>query len=152
MKKYNQIYKIISICYFTLHSLLLAYIVVVGFLPFREGELFYESYDLLSILLVLLPLLLAAVAAFFTIKKPLLSIVAAVLTFASFVLLILPVAVEEVVVGLMSIYNTTMHEYQIGCTLMSSASFVYYIDIAFVIYSIVTVIIRRVSKRVNLGR
>lgn len=150
MKKYNQIYKIVSIGYFTLHCLLLAFIVAVGFLPFCEGETIYQSYGAWqTVLFILLPLLLAGVAAFFAIKKPLLSIVAAVLTFASFIMLFLPVATEAMVVGLMSMYNMPMSVYQTGYTLMSYASYEFYIDIIFVIYSIVTVIIRAVSKRIK---
>ena len=100
--------------------------------------------------LILLVLVASCVCAFFAIKKPAISILMLVSTFAFFLIIALPYSIEAAVVGFSSPWiGGSVGSYQIGFSLMGYGSYLIYTDIAFTIYAIVTALLRR-SQWCNL--
>lgn len=151
--KNEKIYRIVSNISFIIHSCVFVFVIIVSFLPYNEGKNFYQVFsgffgEVLSPvqpIFMLIVLFSGCVFSFFAIKKPLLSIIAAVLTFLFFFAEALPIVVEAILVSLFSRLSgeTDISAYQIGYKLMNTASFIIYFDFAFVLYSIITLIYRK---------
>ena len=151
MIKNDKIYCIAGICSFLLHICVFVFVMVVGFLPFREGQNFYECFigffgETLSAIqpyLVMAILFLSGVMAFFAIKQPLCSCAVLVCSLSFFVIAVFPYSIEGMIVGLASPWiGVNMATYKISFELIDAASYIVYFDIAFWIYSVITLIIR----------
>lgn len=153
MIKNDKIYRIISVCGFVLHVCIFAFVLMVGFLPYYEKCNFYDCFigffgDRLSSLqpyLVMMPLLLSCVGGFCAIRRPLFSFVIVLCSTSFFVIATLPYSVEAMVVGFMSPWvHGNMSTYGVGFDLIVAASYVVYFDIAFAVYSVITLFIKQV--------
>lgn len=151
MLVYDKIYKIISFINFLIHILLCVFIIIVGFLPFRETQNFYEVFtgffgEELSELhpYFILSILFSACAfAFFAIKRPLFSILTLILSFFCFVIIEFPYSFEAAFVEFTSKWiASSMSNYGIGFTLIGYASYVIYFEFAFAMYSLAIWLIR----------
>ena len=151
MSKNDKIYQIVSICGFLLHIFVFVFVLIVGFLPFCEKRNFYEYFigffgNSLSIYqphFMMVILLLSCAGALLVIKYPLVSFFVPVCSLCFFAIAIFPHSVEAMIVGLSSPWiGGTMSTYGIGFHLISAASYIVYFDIAFFIYSIITLFIR----------
>ncbi len=151
MIKNDKIYRIASICSFLLHICVFVFVTFVGSLPFREGQNFYECFigffgETLSTIqpyLVMAILFLSCVAAFFAIKWPLFSIFVWGGSLTFFVVATLPYSIEAMIVGFASPWiGGSMATYKIGFELMGAVSYIVYFDMAFLVYSVITLIIR----------
>jgi len=152
MSKCDKIYRIISVINFLLFICLFVFVTHVGFLPFREEQNFYECFtgffgETLSTIqpyLVMAILFLSCIMAFFAIKRPLFSSFIWVCSLAFFVIATLPYAIEAMIVGLASPWiGGSMATYKIGFELINAVSRILYFDIAFLIYSAITLIFWR---------
>ena len=151
MIKNDKVYHVASICNFCLHICLFVIVTLVGFLPFREEQNFYECFigffgkklSAFQPYFVMVILFLSCVMSFFAIKRPIFSffVLGCCLTF--FVIAILPYSIEAMIVGFSSPWiGGSMSAYKIGFKLISAISYVVYFDLAFLIYSVITLIIR----------
>ncbi len=157
MTKLDKAYRIVSIVYFAVHSLLFVFVAAVGFLPFHENKNYYEAFsgffgDVLPKahpILILMLLFFSCICAFLTIKKPHLSMLTAILTFSFFLLVFLLAAFEAAFVSLFSRFGEiNMSTYHIGFNLMSHAADVTtYLDPVFIIYAFVTTVIQDKRKQ-----
>lgn len=94
MRPWDKIYKFASITYFIIHILVFIFVIIIGSLPFREGENFYQvftgyfgsTFPVIHPYVLLLVLLLSGICAFFTIRQPEASFTVAILSFAFFML------------------------------------------------------------------
>ncbi len=149
MKRYNSVYRYIGMANAALHTLLVVFLVIVGFLPFHEQRNFYQAFGgvLTSFGYLLMPLA-AAVFAVLAVKRPLWSLVTTFFASLFFFSVIFPYTVEATIVGFSSPWiDSSMSLWQQGFTLMSGAANILFWGIAFVIYAIVTVIIRTVHRK-----
>ncbi len=151
MTKNDKIYRIVSIFGFILHIFVFVFVAVVGFLPFRNDETFYELLvgffgDTLSVIhpyLLMAILLLSCVMAYFAIKRPWVSLLILASTFLFFGIVFFPIAVEGAMLGFASTWLApTMPAYHNGLNLVNGASHIIYFDIAFVFYSLATSLLR----------
>jgi len=151
MTKNDKIYHITSVCAFVLHICVFVFVVVVGFLPYQENKNFYEIFSgyfgnvfsSFHPILMLAILLISCVFSYFTINRPHLSFWAGILSFVFFLLEVLPYSFEIAFVSLLSrVGEIGISTYQIGFKLISGAAYIIYFDIAFFVYSIITLFIR----------
>ncbi len=151
MIKNDKIYHIAGICNFLLHICLFVFVVIVGFLPFCERRNFYDCFigffgktlSTFQPYFVMAILFLSCVGAFFAIKRPLFSFLVVACSMSFFVIATLPYSIEAMIVGFASPWiSGSMSTYGIGFDLIVAASYVFYFDIAFFIYSIITLFIR----------
>lgn len=156
---YDEIYKIVSILNFLIHLLLCIFVVIVSFLPFRKSSNFYEAFTsffgktlgTLQPYLVLSLLILSCVGTFLAIKRPAFSIWLC-FSFAFFLIMVLPYSIEAMVFALSSPWidgpsiDSLTSSYGIGYTLMGYASHVGYLDLAFILYSFVTLFVRNTRE------
>ena len=140
MLKNDKIYRIISIISFYLHICIYIFVSVVGFLPFREKQNFYDCFvgffgNTLSIVqpyFVMAILLFSCVAAFFAIKRPSFSFFVLASSVAFFVIATLPYSIEAMIIGFASPWiGGSMATYKIGFDLICKISYTFYFDIAF---------------------
>lgn len=152
MIKSNKIYHIVSISNFILHICVFLFVTLVGFLPFRDDRNFYESFvgffsETLSTIqpYVLIGILfVSCVGAFLAVKRPLFSLLVLASTLVFFVCAILPYTIDAMVFGLFSSEMiASMSIYKIGFKLINRVSRIVCFDIAFFVYSVITLIIRR---------
>ena len=81
--------------------------------------------------------------AFLAIKRPLISFFVIVCSASFFVIATLPYSIEAMIIGFASPWiGGSMSAYGIGFDLIVAASYTVYFDIAFFIYSVVTLFIR----------
>ncbi len=155
MLKNDKIYRIVSIINFILHICVFMFVVVVGFLPFLENYNFYECFvgffgkalSTLQPYFLMTVLLLTCIFAFLAIKKPSFSILMLASTLSFFVTAIMPYAIEAMVVGFASPWvSASMSTYNIRFKLIGVASYIVYFDMAFLVYSIITLIIRGIRN------
>ena len=151
MVKNDKIYHIVSICNFLLHIWLFVFVVIVGFLPFCGNRNFYECFigvfgSTLSTVqpyFVMAILFLSCFGAFLTIKRPLFSFLTVACVMAFFVIATLPYSIEAMIIGFASPWiGGGMSTYGIGFDLIVAVSYIFYLDIAFLIYSVVTLFLR----------
>ncbi len=151
MTKNDRIYHIVSICSFVLHFCVFVFVLIVAFLPFCEKRNFYECFigffgsnlSTIQPYFLMAILLLSCVGAFFAIRQPLFSFMIIVCSVSFFVIAALPYSIEAMIVGFASPWiGGNMSTYGIGFDLIFAASDVFYFDIAFLIYSIITLVIR----------
>lgn len=155
MSKNEKIYHIVSIISLGLHIFVFIFVLIAGFLEYHENQNFYEYFigffgDNLSIYqpyFIMAILFLSCVTALLAIKYPPISFFTAVCTLAFFVIETFPYAFDSFFVEITSPYlGSTMPTYGIGFQLMEIASYIIYFDIAFFIYSIITLFIRLKNK------
>jgi len=135
------------------------FVVIVGFLPFRDNKNFYECFigffgDTFSTIqpyFLMSILFLSCVMSFFAIKRPLFSFIVLVCTFIFFLIYIIPYSIEIVMFGFTSPWiGGSMSTYQISFKLIGAVSHIVEFDIAFLLYSIITLIIRvRKNKQIK---
>ena len=151
MIKNDKIYHITSVCAFVLHICVFVFVVTVGFLPFCEKRNFYECFigffgqalNYFQPYFVTAILFISCMGAFFSIKRPLFSFLVVACTISFFVIATLPYSIEAMIVGFASPWiGGSMSTYGIGFDLIVDASYVFYFDIAFFVYSIITLFIR----------
>ena len=151
MSKNDKIYRIVSIIGLLLHIFVFVFVLIVGFLPFHENKNFYESFtgyfgENLSIYqpyFIMAIMFISCVPALLSIKYPPISFFTGVCTLFFFVIVVLPYTFEAAFVGLASPWiGAEMSTYGIGFELMGAASYIIYFDMAFFIYSIITLFIR----------
>ena len=151
MVKNEKIYKVASVVSFILHIFIFLFVVIVGFLPFCEKRNFYECFigffgnnlSTIQPYFVMTILFLSCVGAFLSIKRPLASFLVVACTISFFVIATLPYSIEAMIVGFASLWiSGSMSTYGIGFDLIVGASYVFYFDIAFFVYSIITLFIR----------
>ena len=151
MTKNDKIYHITSVCAFVLHICVFVFVVIVGFLPFCENRNFYDCFigffgqalNNVQPYFVMAILFLSCVGAFLSIKRPLASFLVVACTISFFVIATLPYSIEAMIVGFASPWiGGSMSTYGIGFDLIVGASYVFYFDIAFFVYSIITLFIR----------
>jgi len=89
--------------------------------------------------------------SFFAIKRPLFSFIVLVCTFIFFLIYIIPYSIEIVMFGFTSPWiGGSMSTYQISFKLIGAVSHIVEFDIAFLLYSIITLIIRvRKNKQIK---
>ena len=86
---------------------------------------------------------ISCVPALLAIKYPPISFFTGVCTLFFFLIVVLPYSFEAAFVGLASPWiGAEMSTYGIGFELMGAASYIIYFDMAFFIYSIMTILIR----------
>ena len=151
MVKNEKIYKVASVVSFILHIFIFLFVVIVGFLPFFQKVNFYECFvgffsDALSAwqpYFVLAILGFACLGAFLSIKHPLFSFLTLICVIWFFVIATLPITIEAMIVGFSSPWiGGSVSPSEIGFDLICKISYIVYFDLAFLIYSIVTFIIR----------
>ena len=119
MKKYNKVYKVISIINFALAVATFIYAFVASFLPYRNGVALVEGGNVFYFVTV--PLFVSGIFAFIAIKFPMFSVPMPILSFASFWFAIDPYLAELVYVGLSSKWiKSEMASYGIGFELLCS--------------------------------
>lgn len=157
MFKNDKIYRIVSVCGFLLHIFVFVFLVIIAFLPYREKQNFYECFtgffdESLSIIqpyIVMAILLFSFVMAFLAIKRPWISALTLILSLSFFVTATLPYSIEAMIIGFASPWiGGSMATYGIGFKLIVAVSYIVYFDIAFFIYSVITLFIR--AKRNTL--
>ena len=151
MIKNDKIYHIVSICSLVLHICVFVFVIIVAFLPFHEKRNFYESFigffgNSLSFIqpyFVMMILFLSCLGAVFAIKRPMFSFMTVVCSVSFFVIAVLPYSIEAMIVGFASPWiSGSMSIFGIGFDLIMAASYIFYFDIAFFIYSLITSFIR----------
>ncbi len=151
MTKNDKIYHIVSICSLVLHICVFVFVIIVAFLPFCEKRNFYECFigffgNTLSAVqpyFVMAILFLSCVGAFFSINRPLFSFFVVACTISFFVIATLPYSIEAMIIGFASPWiSGNMSTYGIGFDLIVATSYVFYFDISFLIYSIITLLIK----------
>lgn len=155
MTKNDKIYRIVSIGIFLLHICVFVFVVLIGFLPFKENENFYEVFNgffgerfaAIQPYFILAILLVSSILSYFTIKHPWLSLGVLICSFYSFLIVVIPIAVEIALVSFTSPWlGTSMSTYGIGFSLMNAASCIVNVDIVFLIYAMVTLVVRAKRK------
>ena len=151
MFKNDKIYRIVSVCNFLLHIFVFVFVVIIAFLPYREKQNFYECFvgffdERLSTIqpyIVMAILLLSCVMAFLVIKRPWLSMLILISSSSFFVIATLPYSIEAMIIGFASPWiGGSMATYGIGFKLIVAVSYIVYFDIAFFVYSVITLFIR----------
>ena len=151
MSKNDKIYRIVSIIGLLLHIFVFVFVLIVGFLPFHENKNFYECFtgyfgENLSIYqpyFIMAIMFISCVPALLAIKYPPISFFTGVCTLFFFAIVVLPYTFEAAFVGLASPWiGAEMSTYGIGFELMGAVSYIIYFDMAFFIYSIITILIR----------
>ena len=153
MTKNDKIYRIVSISAFIVHICLFVFVLIVGFLPYRTSQNFYEcivgfygttGLAAFSPYILMLILLLACLFAFLAVNhRPILLFWAAALSLTFFVGALLPYLFEAAFVGFVSPWiNGSMSEYGIGFKLLSGASYIIYFDIAVLAYLIIGLVVK----------
>lgn len=148
MIKSNKTYRIASICNFILHICVAVFVTVVGFLPFREGQNFYEciaSFFGIGFMPYLLMgiLVLCCVFAFLAIKNPLFSFLVLACSLAFFVNMIFPYSFEASLMSFASPWISGItSSYKIGFKMLIAVSYIVYYDVAFCVYSVFALLIR----------
>lgn len=151
MKKHDTAYKIISVINFFLHSLLFIFILYSSFLPFREGKNFYQvfigffspKFGTIQPYFVLSLWIIVCALSFCTIRHPAFSVGVLLFSFSFFIIVVLPYSIESAIVDFCSPWiGLTISTYQSGYYCMSYASYVIYLDFAFMIYSFITLFIQ----------
>lgn len=151
MIKNDKIYHIASIFSFVLHICVFVFVIIVAFLPFFEKRNFYECFtgffgsnlSTVQPYFVMAVLFLSCVGAFLAIKRPLFSFLVVSCVMSFFVIATLPYSIEAMIIGFASPWiGGSMSNYGIGFDLIVSVSYIFYFDIAFLIYSVVTLFIR----------
>ncbi len=158
MKTYDKIYRIISISNFIIHILLFVFILLASFLPFCGDYNFYEYFkgffglklsDIQPYFIILI-LLLSCVCSFFVIKRPQLSVLVAILSFSFFIIVMFPYIFEAFIIGFSSPWiggdESDMSPYKIGFELMGYASYTINLDLTFILYSFITLLVRGIKK------
>ncbi len=155
MSKNDKIYHVSSICSFLFHVCIFVFVLIVGFLPFCEKRNFYECFigffgnnlSTIQPYFVMTILLLSCVGSFFSIKFPLASFFVPVCTLSFFVIATLPYSIEAMIIGFASPWiGGSMSTYGISFKLIVAASYIVYFDIAFFVYSIITLFIRSITN------
>ena len=151
MSKNDKIYRIVSIIGLLLHIFVFVFVLIVGFLPFHENKNFYECFtgyfgENLSIYqpyFIMAIMFISCVPALLAIKYPPISFFTGVFMLFFFAIVVLPYTFEAAFVGLASPWiGAEMSTYGIGFELMGAVSYIIYFDMAFFIYSIITILIR----------
>lgn len=149
---YQKIYRTISILSVIVHICVFAFVIAVGFLPFRESLNYYECFigffgktlSAIQPYIIMGILFLTCISAFFTIWQPSLSLLVLILTVTFFVIILLPYSIDEMVIGFASAWiGGNMPMYGKGFELMCAASYIIYFDIIFFICSVVELIFKR---------
>lgn len=148
MRLYDRVYTIASTVYAAIHLLLFVFVVAVGFLPLLGQRNYYQFFTgfLGSFFrvghpyLILLLFLTACAVAFWTIKRPELSLVVAILSVSFFMLVLIPCSVELALFALFT--DAKDPSYGIGLDLFIAAAHSIFLDFAFVVYAFVTLFVR----------
>ena len=143
MKRYNLIYRHIGVGNAIVHSLLMAFLMIVSFLPFYDDCNFYQFGGLY----LLIPLA-ATVLAWLAVKWPLWFLLSLALTGLFFFVLIFCYTVDVMIVGFSSPWvDSAMGDWQQGFTVMTAAVNILYWDAAFGVYAAVTAVVRMANRK-----
>ena len=145
MEKYNKVYKVISIVNFALTVITFVTALVASFLPYRNGVMFFDGDA--GFYMVLVPFFISGILSFFAIKFPLVSIPVPILSLLGSVFALGSYLGELIFAGLSNPWiGTEMSSYGIGFKLLSSLSWILIIQVPFVLYAIVTFVVRLVDN------
>lgn len=156
MKKYEKIYEKLSKIYFVIHAFAFTLILIASFMPFCNEMNFYQFFKgYQGMPFVMLGLLLVAVlATFLAIKRPLFSALVVPLSYTFFFLMILmPYTAAAFALTIENLLGTNVDaslplEFHAGFDVMSFVSRVTILETPFTIYAIVVAILKRRDKRV----
>lgn len=158
MTKSDKIYRIVGMCHGLVHVGVFVFVIIAGFFPFREQQNFYETFtgffgETLSTVqpyLIMALLLLSCVFAFLEIKRPFFTVLALASSYCFYTIVFLPFAIEAVLMGFSSRGNgASMAICQVGFDLIERASYIVYLDIAFLIYAFALVLIEGMMRGRN---
>lgn len=144
MEKWSKVRKTTTIINFIIHILAFVFTVIATLLPYKEYNFYKGAPE--NVLLLLLPIA-STVLGFMTTRWTVASLAPIFLDTAFFVIIILPYCMEEMVISLINHGGGEMPQYGIGFEFLMIASNIVYIDMAFVVLVVVTLLLEDFTSR-----
>ena len=152
MARLNRVYRLVGILNVAVHTALVVFVAVVGFLPFYEGKNVYQSLGAASFFSLFL-LVAAGAMAVLAVKRPWCSFGSLLLTAVFAVVMVFPYMTEAMIVGFASPWvDVSMSSWEQGFVWMTDALVVLYWDVAFLIFAIAVGVCRFVKKHQSIKR